>query len=319
MKKESIKTTKLFWVGLLIFTSMFLFFYGIKFLQDESLQKSTFSFKIIFKNAQGIDSGDEVRMLGKKIGYIRGTSIIGQNIVIDVYINNVFNTSIPIDSKFEITSEDIMGAKFLRIYPGKDTKKFIIEGDTVSGLNAGVVSLTQDISDFAKTLNQTFGLDQKNQIIEAVASINKFTKDLESFMENNKDLITDEDRENIHRILFNFNSVTEKFETILAEQSSNIQVAIENISQFATKLPEMSSQISSLSEKIEIIINNINNGEGTLAKMITDDSIYNNANTLLENTNNLILDAKSFTSDVQKNPKKYIKAYFAAKREESKK
>ena len=96
-------------------------------------------------------------------------------------------------------------------------------------------------------------------------------------------------------------------------------MAIENISQFATKLPEMSSQISSLSEKIEIIINNINNGEGTLAKLITDDSIYNNANTLLENTNNLILDAKSFTSDVQKNPKKYIKAYFAAKREESKK
>ena len=83
MKKQPIKTTKLFWVGLLIFSSMFLFFYGIKFLQDESLQKSTFSFKIIFKNAQGIDSGDEVRMLGKKIGYIRGTSIIGQNIVID--------------------------------------------------------------------------------------------------------------------------------------------------------------------------------------------------------------------------------------------
>ena len=66
-------------------------------------------------------------------------------------------------------------------------------------------------------------------------------------------------------------------------------MAIENISQFATKLPEMSSQISSLSEKIEIIINNINNGEGTLAKLITDDSIYNNANTLLANTNNLII------------------------------
>ena len=46
-------------------------------------------FKVIFKNAQGVDSGDEVRMLGKKIGYIRGTSIIGQNIVIDVFINNV--------------------------------------------------------------------------------------------------------------------------------------------------------------------------------------------------------------------------------------
>jgi len=258
-------------------------------------------------------------MLGKKIGYIRGTSIIGQNIVIDVFINNVFNTSIPIDSKFEITSEDIMGGKFLRIYPGKDTKKFILEGDTVSGENAGVVSLTQDISDFAKTLNQTFGLDQKNQVIEAVASINKFTKDLEIFMDSNKDLITEKDRENIHAILANFNKISDKLEFIFNQHSSDIEVAIENFSQFTKKLPAMSTKIVDLSSKLEIIIENINSGNGTFGKFISDDEIYNNINTLLTNTNHLVVDAKSFTSDVQKNPKKYIKAYFAAKREESKK
>ena len=319
MKEGSIKVSNLFWVGLLVFTSLVLFFYGVRFLQEETLQKSTFSFKVIFKNAQGVDSGDEVRMLGKKIGYIRGTSIIGQNIIIDVFINNIFNTSIPIDSKFEITSEDIMGSKFLRIYPGKDTKKFILEGDTVSGENAGVVSLTQDISDFAKTLNQTFGLDQKNQVIEAVASINKFTKDLEIFMATNKDLIRDEDRENIHTILKNFNSISNKLEYIFNQHSSEIEVAIDHFSQFTTKLPSMSTKIIDLSSKLEVIIENINSGNGTFGKFISDDEIYNNFNTLLINSNSLVVDAKSFTSDVQNNPKKYIKAYFAAKREESKK
>ena len=70
-----------------------------------------------------------------------------------------------------------MGGKHLTIYPGKDTNKFILNGDTVSGKNSEVVSLTQDIGDFARTLNETFGVEQKNQVIEAVESFNKFTKD----------------------------------------------------------------------------------------------------------------------------------------------
>ena len=130
---------------------------------------------MIFKNSQGIDNGDDVRMLGKKIGYVKATNIIGQNIILDISISDMFKNSIPIDSKFEITSEDIMGGKHLTIYPGKDTNKFILNGDTVSGKNSEVVSLTQDIGDFARTLNETFGVAQKEQVIEAVESFNKFT------------------------------------------------------------------------------------------------------------------------------------------------
>ena len=162
MEQDTTRSIKLFWIGILTFLSFILFFYGIKFLQNESFQQSTISFKVIFKNSQGIDSGDEVRMLGKKIGFVKGTNIIGQNIILDISVSNMFKNSIPIDSRFEITSEDIMGGKNLTIYPGKDTNKFILNGDTVSGKNSEVVSLTQDIGDFARTLNETFGLEQKS-------------------------------------------------------------------------------------------------------------------------------------------------------------
>ena len=79
-----------------------IFFYGMRFLQNENFQNSTIAFKVVFKNSQGIDSGDEVRMLGKKIGYIKGTSIIGQNIIIDVSISNIYAYSIPFDSLLKL-------------------------------------------------------------------------------------------------------------------------------------------------------------------------------------------------------------------------
>ena len=318
MTSDKMKNMRLAWIGFLTFFSLILFFYGVKYLQDENFQSSTISFKVIFKNSQGIDSGDEVRMIGKKIGYIKGTSIIGQNIILDVSISNIYANSIPVDSRFEITSVDIMGGMFLTIYPGKDTSKFILNGDTVSGANSEVVSLTQDIGDFARTLNQTFGLDQKNQMIEAISSINKFTLDLENFIANNQDIITDNDKENLHLILSNFNTVSEKFKFIMENQSDDISNALKNISDFSTDLPLLSEKINALTLKFEKIVDDINEGNGSLAKFIGDDELYNNANTLVSNANILVLDAKSLTTDIQKNPKKYLRAYFAAKREDAK-
>ena len=318
MDKESSKKIKLFRVGFITFVSFIIFFYGMKFLQNENFQKSTISFKIVFKNSQGIDNGDDVRMLGKKIGYVKATNIIGQNIILDISISDMFKNSIPIDSRFEITSEDIMGGKHLTIYPGKDTNKFILNGDTVSGKNSEVVSLTQDIGDFARTLNETFGVEQKNQVIEAVGNFNKFTKDLESFISANQDIITAEDKDNLHLILSNVNKVSGSLELLIAEQSDNISMAIENISDFTVDLPEVSSKISTLSAKIENMVDNINNGEGTLTKLIDDDQLYTEITNLVSNTNGLITEARSFTKDVQDNPKKYIRAYFAAKREDAK-
>ena len=318
MEQDMTKSIKLFWIGILTCVSFILFFYGIKYLQNESFQQSSISFKVIFKNSQGIDNGDDVRMLGKKIGYVKATNIIGQNIILDVSISDMFKNSIPIDSRFEITSEDIMGGKHLTIYPGKDTNKFILNGDTVSGKNSEVVSLTQDIGDFARTLNETFGVEQKNQVIEAVESFNKFTKDLELFISANQDIITTEDKDNLHLILSNVNKVSGSLELLIEEQSDNISMAIENISDFTVDLPEVSSKISTLSAKIENIVDNINNGEGTLAKLIDDDQLYVEITSLVSNTNGLITEARSFTKDVQDNPKKYIRAYFAAKREDAK-
>ena len=318
MEQDTTRSIKLFWIGILTFFSFILFFYGIKFLQNESFQQSTISFKVIFKNSQGIDSGDEVRMLGKKIGFVKGTNIIGQNIILDISINNMFKNSIPIDSRFEITSEDIMGGKNLTIYPGKDTNKFILNGDTVSGKNSEVVSLTQDIGDFARTLNETFGLEQKNQVMEAIKSFNTFSQDLESFMSKNQNIINDDDKENLRLILSNVNSASGTLQLLIEKQSGNISTAIENISDFTVDLPDISSQISSLSSKIEEVVNSINSGDGSLSKLIDDDKLYIEIKNLVSNTNGFVTDARSVTNDIQNNPKKYLKAYFAAKREDAK-
>ena len=58
---------RLTWIGFVVFATLSIFFYGIKFLQNETFQKSTFSFNVVFNNLQGLDVSDDVKLLGKKI------------------------------------------------------------------------------------------------------------------------------------------------------------------------------------------------------------------------------------------------------------
>ena len=102
------KSYRLASIGFIVFISMAVLFFGIRFLQNESFQKSTFTFKVVFNDLQGLDISDDVRMLGKKIGRVSGTEIVGQKIAVQVTIDNSFAFKLPIDSDIEITQSDLL-------------------------------------------------------------------------------------------------------------------------------------------------------------------------------------------------------------------
>ena len=91
----------------------------------------------------------------------------------------------------------------------------------------------------------------------------------------------------------------------------------ENFERIVPKIPLLIGENTDTPEDV-VCVMVWNQTNGSLAKFIGDDELYNNANTLVSNANILVLDAKSLTTDIQKNPKKYLRAYFAAKREDAK-
>ena len=301
------KISRLAWIGFVIFSAVLIFFYGVRFLQEESFQKSTFRFNVVFDDLQGLDISDDVRMLGKKIGRISGTKIIGQKIAVELILDNNFAFRIPIDSKFEISQSDLMGSKFISIYPGKDDEKYILDGETVAGENAEVQSLTKDIGDLAKRLNETFQRDQQEQIKNTISSIESSSIMLEQFITENKNFIDEKDKDNLHELLENINSISADLEFILKDEAENLKKSISNFNSFMDKAPDISERIDEISILITSIFNNINNGSGSLSKIINQDELYNNVN-------GLITDARSLLDDVKNNPTKYLKAYFNAKK-----
>ena len=301
------KSYKVAGIGFLVFVSLVTFFYGIRFLQDESLQKSTFTFKVIFNDLSGVDISDDVRMLGKKIGRVSRTEIIGQKIAVQLVIDNNFSFKIPIDSDIEITQSDLMGSKYIAIYPGKDDQNFILPGETVPGINTEVASLTEDIGNFARKLNETYGQKQKEQIKNTINSIEQSSSLLEEFINVNKDLITEEDKNNLHESLSNINSISNNLSNLIIEKNDNINASIDNFNYMMEEMPQLTKDLNEAIFVMKNVINNIDNGEGSISKLINSNEFY-------ENANGLLIDSRSLVNDIKENPTKYLRAYFAAKK-----
>jgi len=301
------KYNKLSIVGIVVFLSVCVFFYGIRFLQDESFQKSNFIFNVVFNDLQGLDISDDVRMLGKRIGRVTGTKIIGEKIAVELTIDNNFAFKIPIDSKIEITQTDIMGSKFISIYPGKDNDKFILDNETIAGKNAEVASLTKDIGDVANRLNQTFGNEQKEQIVNTISNIESATKQLEEFISLNKDIISNDDKQSLSNIISNIDDISENLNNLLDGEKNKLSNSIDNFNLFMEKMPSISSEIDEILIDVNSVVKNLNSGEGSLSKLLNTDELY-------DNINGLVSDARSILDDVKNNPTKYLRAWFEAKK-----
>ena len=76
---------------------------------------------------------------------------------------------------------------------------------------------------------------------------------------------------------------------------------------FMEKMPSVSSEIDDILLDINVIVKNLNNGDGTLSLMLNDDELY-------KNVNGLVLDARLLLEDVKENPTKYLRAWFEAKK-----
>ncbi len=301
------KYNKLSIVGIVVFLSVCVFFYGIRFLQDESFQKSNFTFNVVFNDLMGLDISDDVRMLGKRIGRVTGTKIIGEKIAVELTIDNTFAFKIPIDSKIEITQTDIMGSKFISIYPGKDNDKFILDNETIAGKNAEVASLTKDIGDVANRLNQTFGNEQKEQIVSTISNIESATKQLEEFISLNKDIISNDDKQSLSNIISNIDDISENLNSLLDGEKNKLSNSIDNFNSFMEKMPSISNEIDQILVDVNSVVKNLNSGEGSLSKLLNNDELY-------DNINGLVLDARSLLDDVKNNPTKYLRAWFEAKK-----
>jgi phospholipid/cholesterol/gamma-HCH transport system substrate-binding protein len=82
---------------------------------------------------------------------------------------------------------------------------------------------------------------------------------------------------------------------VIAEQ---VDTTLAGVNEFVEEIN--SADIEGLASSVKVLLENINNPEGSVGRLMSDDSVYNSVNSLISDIDELV-------KKIQENPKKYIR------------
>jgi len=306
-------------IGLIVLATIVLVIWGINYLKGKNVLKRSDVFYAVFSDVSGLNQSGTVFLNGMKVGVINSIALhrYHKDLVEVAFAVNK-GIKIPVKSRIELFSSDIMGNKALRIIPSLE-QKYIIHGDTLESSREPDMfkSLQEGIRPFTDQAEKTLtSLDSlitavnlilnpatQEKLRQSIANLEKTTgaiaselsaggklnmtlTNLESFSASLK-----ENRENLNRIFSNLGEISDT----LAQ--ANLKSAIANM--------------NATFDQTQQLLAGINKGNGSLGLLATNDSLYNNLKQASANLASLL-------DDLEKNPKRYVHFSVFGKKDKSK-
>lgn len=130
MKKDSAKKIRL---GLFVSVGLLLFIVGVYFIgQQQKLFSSTFHVRSVFKDINGLQSGNNVRFSGINVGIVESIyQITDSTVQVDMEIEDDTKKFIKKNATATIGTDGLMGNKIIIIMPGKGSEEEIEDNDLI--------------------------------------------------------------------------------------------------------------------------------------------------------------------------------------------
>ncbi len=277
-----------------------------------------------FDSAAGLEPKANVKMAGVPIGKVEEIQLVGNRARLVLRINQ--DVRIPLDSVASIQTQGLLGEKYVEIDPGKETSRMLPPGGRVANtipptnldeIVRKVSQISDDLKKFTQALSETFGTEEgKKALKDILANVQETTAALKTVV------VANEDR--LNRILANVDTLSGDLKDIASANKENLRQTIANIRDFsetlkketpglAKKLEEMSERVSTVVgenrenireslanlktasakldntlEAAQTVLGKIERGEGTLGKLVNDNTVADNLSQGLEGINRYI-------------------------------
>jgi phospholipid/cholesterol/gamma-HCH transport system substrate-binding protein len=296
-----VKLTKELKTGLLAVFAIATFILGYNYLKGTSLFQTDRIFYSVYDNVEGLAVSSAVTLNGLKIGKVQSIDIQGNtgNLIVKFSVENDFDFSK--ESIARIYGGGIIGGKSLAIIPNFESRNYAVSGDTLKGhVEEGIMELVNDrlsplqkkvesaivgVDSLMFAVNDVMDAKSRKSLRETIDNLNKITSSFAVSSNSLENLLINNENK-LNRTFTNLDATAENFAK-LSDSLSQI-----NFSQMVNELETTLANFKELSE-------NLNSGEGTLGKLLTDDSLYVNLEYATRQLEQLL-------QDIKLNPKRYI-------------
>ena len=295
---------KEFKVGIFAIAVMVASFFLLNYLQGEDIFNRELEIVAHYEDVQGLVSSAPVFIKGYKAGKVTDVEYDAENAVFNVTCSVLKEFPISVDSKLSIYSTDIMGTKGVRIIIGTsetmiesgDTLYGIVEPGLMDDLAEGLSPLLEKVSSTLDSLGTTVSGVNRLLSDANTSSISRTLKNLELAVANVKDLsrTVKGKSEEINNLMQNLSDFSESLTGI----ASKADTTLTDINKIVSTVSE--ADLNGVVTSFKELLDNVNDPDGSIGKLLKDDSVYNSVDSLL-------LDLNVLVNKIQQNPKKYLK------------
>lgn len=308
-------------IGALTVVSVTILILGYSFLKGNDIFSRETKLYAIYERVDGLAVSKPVLINGFQIGRVSTMRLLSNGrTLVEFKIAPDYN--IPNNTVARLESTDLLGSKAV-VFSLGNSKQFANDKDT---LNANVEkSLAETVQPVQKKAEQIITkmdslLTSMNSIVDAkfqkniTRSFQSIANTLETLEGTSKkvDGIVGNQTSRIEAILSNAESITNNLKSNNAH-INNILANFETVSNDVAKsnIRETLETANKAMSDLQLTINKINNGQGSVGQLLNDDKLYQNLNNAAKNLDNLMIDIKS-------HPKRYVSfSVFGGKKEKN--
>jgi phospholipid/cholesterol/gamma-HCH transport system substrate-binding protein len=270
-----------FKVGVFTIVALFTIGYMLFVLNPNMLKDTTRKqYYTVLKDAAGIIPKTHVKTNGVTIGKVRAVELDINNTRIVVEIDS--NVKLPVGSKMEVRTRGLLGDVYLEIIRPEDTGEFIAEGGLIPKSDdqmdmQGVMSLLgnigKDVKKITGTLANVMGSkDGEDSLRNIMDNIETLTADLRKTGDSIRGSIGDNPRAikdivvNLDHSLANLKKITGTLGDVLDDSNK------ERLNRIIASFDDSMSEVKGATKNIRLISEKIERGEGTIGKLVNDDT-----------------------------------------------
>jgi phospholipid/cholesterol/gamma-HCH transport system substrate-binding protein len=298
-------------IGALIVVALGLLYFGLNYLKGSDIFSKARFYYAVYDRIDGLTRDNPIMLNGAKIGRVTGVDLmpsLGNKVLVKMEIQ-LEDLLIPDSTRAIIVNQDLLGSKAINLeFPING--KFDINGDTLipgiekeisqvveeslAPIQAKIERLVDESSDLVahvkitvNTINETVHTAET-----AIGTIQHATVSIDT-------MITQQSKK-LSAVLNNVTAITSN----LKANSENINNILENIATISDSLTRANyataiQNASSALAQFDSLITSINNGQGSLGMLVTDDKLYRN----LEQA---AIEIDKLAEDIRRNPKRYV-------------
>ncbi len=294
-------------IGIIVLATLALVYWGINFLKGKNILKNSEVYYAVFEDVEGLEVSAGVFLKGYKIGLVNEIDFAKgslDDIIVSFSVES--RITIPEGSVVELYSAGLLGTKALNLLPSSssiyhqlgDTLVSGIQQDMMSALESGIDPVIQNltratagIDTLLYALNDLLNPDTRLNLQNSIENLTFTSEKLRKEMEEGG---------SIHQSLASLSAFSETL-TDNREKLTEIFSNVENLSDSLAKsnVKQVISSLNTTLDQSSRLLRGINEGQGSLGLLATNDSLYTHLSSAINSLDILL-------KDLNNNPKRYV-------------